>query len=145
MNVINEKIVDTTMEQLSTLVEDAVNCVKEYGSKLLSKAQKEFLPLMEDFIKNIKGDIKGTALGKEVETLDLATLVAFAKKYIVPGCNEIVAMKMQETDATIIYLSYSKDRQLLPADQNRYLIIKAKQLAADISELFNESEIVILK
>ena len=75
----------------------------------------------------------------------MVTLVDFAKKYIVNGSNEIVAIRSKEADGYFIYLAYSQDRELIEIDKNRYLIIKAKQLADDVNQLFNESELIILK
>ena len=89
--------------------------------------------------------MKGIAFGKEVDVLDMPTLVDFAKKYIVKSSNETVAMKVMQDDCYFIYLAYSKDRQLLPTQDNKYVIIKAQTLAKEVEELFAESELVILK
>jgi len=145
MNVINETFVEAAIDQLGTIVGDAVEVLKAYGEKLRDKVEQEAIPLLDTFLKNMTGEIKGVAFGKEVETLDLATLVEFAKKYVVPNSNEIVALKVKEEDSFLIYLSYSKDRNLLPVASNKYLIIKTHNLAEDVNELFKESELVILK
>ena len=54
-------------------------------------------------------------------------------------------MKVIEEDAILIYLAYSYDRQLLPPSDNNYLIIKSNSLDSDVEDLFNNSDLIILK
>ena len=145
MIVTTENILDTALTNAKQLVESAIGFLVENGNRLICEVKNEYVPLIEDLIKNFTGDIKGTAFGKEVETLDMATLIDFARKYIVANSNEIVAVKAAQQDCTYIYLAYSVDRQLLPVDENKYLIIKTQSLAEDVAELFAESDVVILK
>lgn len=145
MNIISENVLDTSIEKVEQMVEEAIGRLVEYGGKIVDEVQKEFMPLLEDLVKNFTGEMKGLAFGKEVGMLDMPTLVDFAKKYIVAKSNEIVAMKVKQTDCYFIYLAYSKDRQLLPTADNKYVIIKAQTLAKEVEDLFLESELVILK
>lgn len=145
MNIISETVLDTSIEKVEQMVEEAIGQLIEYGGKVVDEVQKEYMPLLEDLVKNFTGEIKGLAFGKEVDMLDMSTLVSFAKKYIVQNSNEIVAMKVKQDDSCFIYLAYSKDRQLLPTTDNKYIIIKAQTLSKEVEELFVESELVILK
>ena len=43
-----------------------------------------------------------------------------------------------------LYLANVKERELLPAETNKYAIIKAKALTADVLGLFLDSKLVIL-
>lgn len=114
-------------------------------SNLVNKIKSEYIPILNDFVKNMTGEIKGTVMGNEVDVLDMPTLVSFAKRYIVRGSNEIVAIRTRESGCQIVYITYAKDRQLLDVSANRYLIFKAKSLAGDVEKLFEESELVIIK
>ncbi|MCF0195422.1 MAG: hypothetical protein HUK00_09650 [Bacteroidaceae bacterium] len=145
MEVISENVIDTAIGKVMPMVDEAVSRLVECGGKLVDEVQKDFVPLLEDLVKNLTGEIKGIAFGKEVDELDMATLVGFAKQYVVESSNEIVAMKMKQEDGIFVYLAYSKDRQLLSHEDNRYLIIKAQTLAKDVEALFAESELIILK
>lgn len=145
MNIISENVIDTSKEKVSQMVEEAIERLVEHGGKIVDKVQKDFLPLLQDLVKNFTGELKGIAFGKEVDILDMATLVSMAKKYIVANSNEIVAMKVKQTDGYFIYLAYSKDRKLLPTTDNKYVIIKAQTLAKEVENLFAESELLILK
>lgn len=140
-----EILFEAVMPMVEKIIEQGVEILRKKGEEIIHEVTEEYLPLVEDFIKNMTGEIQGKAFGKEVDVLDMVTLVDFAKKYIVNGSNEIVAIRSKEADGYFIYLAYSQDRELIEMDKNRYLIIKAKQLADDVNQLFNESELIILK
>lgn len=145
MEILNESLFEAAMPLVEKIIEQGVEILRKKGEEIIHEVTEEYLPLVEDFIKNMTGEIQGIAFGKEVDVLDMVTLVDFAKKYIVNGSNEIVAIRSKEADGYFIYLAYSQDRELIEMDKNRYLIIKAKQLADDVNQLFNESELIILK
>lgn len=44
-----------------------------------------------------------------------------------------------------INLAYGKDQELLEKDKNKFIILKAEALSADLLNMFEESELVILK
>ena len=145
MEILNESLFEAAMPLVEKIIEQGVEILRKKGEDIIHEVTEEYLPLVEDFIKNMTGEIQGKAFGKEVDVLDMVTLVDFAKKYIVNGSNEIVAIRSKEADGYFIYLAYSQDRELIEMDKNRYIIIKAKQLADDVNQLFNESELIILK
>lgn len=78
MNIISENVLDASMEKIEQVIQQAINCLIEHGSKIVDEVKKEYVPLLDDFVKNLKGDIKGVALGKEVDVLDMQALVSFA-------------------------------------------------------------------
>lgn len=145
MDIISETIIDASMEKVEKIVEEGTRRLIEYGSKIVEEVYKEYMPLLDDLVKNLSGEIKGIAFGKEVDMLDMPTLVLYAQKYIVPNSNETVAMKVKQADNYFVYLAYSKDRQLLPVADNKYVIIKAQTLSKEVEDLFENSELVILK
>ena len=49
-------------EGVKDLIEQAAQILKEEGRKLAEKAN-EYVPLVEDMISNLKGDIEGIAYG----------------------------------------------------------------------------------
>ncbi len=145
MDIISENVLDAPVASIEQMLEEAISQLAEYGAKVVDEVLKEYMPLLKDVVNNLTGQMKGFAFGKEVEVLDMQTLVGMAKKYIVPKSNEIVAIKVKQEDGCFIYLAYSRDRELLPAAENKYVIIKAQSLAKDVEDLFAESELVILK
>lgn len=145
MEIINKSMIDGVVESLKPLADEALNYLKQNAGDLISKVTAEVAPVFEGLVKNLTGEMKGIAYGKEVDQLDLATLVKFAKDHIVKDSNEIVVMRMKEADSNFIYIVYSRDRELLPNDVNRYLIIKTKTMAQEVEDLFMDSELIILK
>lgn len=145
MEIIAENVFEPCMERLEPFVEEAINYLVEQGRKKVDEVLKEYTPLLEDLVKNLTGEMKGVAFGKEVGMLDMPTLVKIARQYIVPKSNETIALKVQQSDCYFIYLAYSKDRQLLPTSDNKYVIIKAETLAKEVDDLFTKSELIILK
>lgn len=145
MDINSENVLDAPVASIEQMLEEAISQLAEYGAKVVDEVRKEYMPLLEDLVNNLTGKMKGFAFGKEVEVLDMQTLVGMAKKYIVPKSNEIVAIKVKQEDGYFIYLAYSKDRELLPAAENKYVIIKAQSLAKEVEDLFAESELIILK
>lgn len=134
---------------LEALVIEAQKILEELAEDLKQKIKDEYLPLFQDMIKNINGDIKGFAFAEELDVLDKSSLISLSRKYIPQKeCNEVIALKVegtgQEEGTIYIYLTYALDRSLLPVEDNRYVIIKARSLSEDTKDLF-KSELIILK
>ena len=129
----------------SVFLTEALEKLKNLSENFVHKVKEDYIPIMKELVRNLLVTDEGLTFGLEVDILDKKTLVDFAKKYIVNGSNEIVAMKVIEEDAILIYLAYSYDRQLLPPSDNNYLIIKSNSLDSDVEDLFNNSDLIILK
>lgn len=148
MKVISENVGPNVVDTVKKLIEEAIPRIKEFvttGIEKIGEAGKDLLPIITMMIEDLTGKNQGRVYGKEVETLDMPTLVEFTKKYVPAGSNEVVAIRKQEADGYIIFLAYSKDKQLLPVKDNHHLIIKAGNLAEEVAALFSESEIIIIK
>ena len=133
-------------EGTKSLIGKAVEQLKDYiqNSDLLKKVKVAYLPILQELLKNFMNETEIDIFGEEVTTLTIEQLVNIAKKYMVSDANEIVVIKKQESDATILYLSYAKDRELIERGKNKYIIIKATELTKEVSELFTESDLIIL-
>lgn len=82
----------------------------------------------------------------EKELLKRADLVKVAKENIVAGSNQVLAaINTKEKSAYYVYLAYACDREMIPQEQNTYVIIKAEALAKDVESLFDGKELIILK
>lgn len=124
----------------------------EIGTKILRKkledlketVKAEYLPLIEDFKKNLTGELEGIALGEIVDTLDINTLKTLCAKHIIRGANQAVATMALESDKVFVYLAYAKDRELI-LDPKIVVIIRANTLDESVSELFKDSQLIIIK
>ena len=112
-------------------------------------------PLAEEF-KRILAEIFGNPeelqelpKNMKVYNVDIISkdkLAEIAHECIVPNCNEVAAIKKDGNGyECIIYLAYSKNRELLPQEKNFYVIINAKETSKSIDELFGKNELIILK
>lgn len=113
------------------------------GKLVLQKVKEEYLPVLENIIKNI---MKSSNIDvREVQLLSLKELLGAAKANIVKNANGIAAYKLQKEDSFFVYLANCKDGELLDEEVNKYVIIKSAGLAPDVVNLFSESDIVIIK
>ena len=147
MDFNEQQLFEGALEIAKPLIEKAKEILVDTEKVLTVKVQKEYVPLLEDLKKNlITGEIKGIAYGEKVGVLDKATLVGFSKKHRPSGvCNQVVALKIKDTESYFIYLAYAHDLFILPNDFNHYVIIQAAHLANDVEQLFGDSELIILK
>lgn len=140
----------TVAEKGKAMLEDFTKVIipaaVEEGKKTLLEIKEDTQKAWDDFKKKIQEEGNPDHLVfEEVDILDSQKLLDFAKKYNVKDANEVYAMKKQKKTACFVYLSYGKDRNLFEKEQNKYVIIKAGALTADVLGLFDESELVILK
>lgn len=98
----------------------------------------------ESFFPEIPENVKITKVEKEL--VNKADLIEIAKQNIVPNSNEVLAMLNDKgKKAYYLYLAYSKDKEMLPQEENNFIIIKADGLTKDLQSLFDGHELIILK
>lgn len=142
----NELIENVIFELKVQLVEELLPYVKEQAEKVFKDLKKEMIPVIRDLVDSFKdGNRKTDTIMIQETLLNKEKLISIAKKYIVVGATEVVAYKTSKADSFIVYLAYSKEKELLPVGQNRYVIIKAEALSGDINSLFGENKLIILK
>lgn len=96
------------------------------------------------FFPEIPENVKITKVEKEL--MNKANLIEIAKQNIVPNSNEVLAMLNDKgKNAYYLYLAYSKDKEMLPQEENNYVIIKAEGVTKDLQSLFDGHELIILK
>ena len=142
---------------------------QENINEVLDYIQKEFLkPLWEELQPEIKGFVKTLSIEIAKETvgqlktlirdlvkskkiyyesadeLTKSDMVSYIRLNRVNGSDGVAAFKQTKGDKTILYLAFCKDRDLLPADTNCYIVIEANSLNEDVKELFKESDLIIL-
>lgn len=124
---------------------DVFPLIMDEGSNLLSDIKNDTSDMFKKFIEKCQTDNIEYLVFKEEELLDSQKLLEYAKQYKVEGANEVYVWKIKKADALYIYLAYGKDKELIKKEQNKFLIIKVEALKTDVINLFNESELVILK
>lgn len=127
------------------LFEEVLPVILEEGKKAMNEIADNTKEQVGDFMKKLHTETAKNVEFKEVELLNSSKLITFAKENIVPGANEVYAWKKQHKDGVYVNLAYGNDQNLLENDKNKFIIIKAEALTADVLNMFEESELVILK
>lgn len=82
----------------------------------------------------------------EKELLKKEDLVKIARENIVAGSNQVLAaINTKQKSAYYVYLAYACNREMIPQEENTFVIIKAEALAKDVETLFDGKELIILK
>lgn len=79
------------------------------------------------------------------ELLKKEDITEAAKNNIVPNSNMVAALLEKKEDIYIVYLAFLRDKELLPLNENRYVVIKAEGLSRDVETLFDGQSLVVLK
>ena len=147
LNAIGEavvrQLVQQLQEQFEPVIEKGVQAVKERLNELSIQIIDEYLPQWIDMVKRIL-----RAKNVKSESFDILTkedLINIARKYMVSGCDSVAAFRQAESSEIFIHLTYCTEKELLPEENNCYVIIQAKSLDNEINDLFNESDLIILK
>lgn len=127
------------------LFEEVLPVILEEGKKAMNEIADNTKEQVGDFMKKLHTETAKNVEFKEVDLLNSSKLITFAKENIVSGANEVYAWKKQYKDAIYVNLAYGNDQNLLENDKNKFIIIKAEALTADVLNMFEESELVILK
>lgn len=144
--IMTDLIENLIFELKMQLVEELLPYVKEQAGKVFKDLKKEMIPVVKSFVDSFKDEKKKTDTIMVQETLlNKERLITIAKEHITVGATEVVAYKTSKLDSFIIYLAYSKNKELLPVEQNRYVIIKAEALSGDVNAIFGENKLIILK
>lgn len=126
-----KQVVDTVLEEGKRTVGEIMTEAKEQYDAFLKDIQQQPVPSNVEF--------------QEFELLNSAKLIALAKDNKVEGANEVYAWKIQKDNGIYINLAYGKDKELLVTDNNKFIVIKAEALSVDLLNMFEKSNLVILK
>ena len=133
-------------EALQKGIEELSKAISEAGKETVKDISKDTKQAWEDFLQKIREKKSlDYIVAEDVEFLNSKTLLEIAKKYIVKGSNEVYVMRKQEKKCIFVYLAYGKDKTILEKEQNKYVVIKAEGVSADILGMFDNKELVILK
>lgn len=141
-----QDVIYAIIEELKiNLYENIVSVVEETTSKAMKAIKEKTKAFANGFMSGFKNSNQQNTKLENVDSLDKAKLVAIAQKYIVSGATEVAAYKSETDEAYVVYLAYTKDRELLDPEKNCYVIIKSNALAKDVAKLFGEEKLIILK
>ena len=146
------------MEKFIKIIEQAEPILREQFKKAIEKIGLWFMEKITDIdweqkidsffsaqqSPDTNNDIKITKVEKEC--LNKTDLIEIAKQKIVSNANEVLEMLNDKaSNVYVIYIAYSKNKEILPKEENNYVIIKTTALTKDVQSLFNGHELIILK
>lgn len=137
----NKQIIDV----FKSLFEEVVPVVIEEGKKAIGEIAENTREQVNEFIEELNTEKEVDVDFREIELLNSSKLITLAKENIVDGANEVYVWKKAYKSGMYINLAYGKDQELLEKDKNKFIILKAEALSADLLNMFEESELVILK
>ena len=137
----NKQIIDV----FKSLFEEVVPVIIEEGKKAIDEITKNTKEQVNEFIEELNTEKEVDVDFREIELLNSSKLITLAKENIVDGANEVYVWKKAYKSGVYINLAYGKDQELLEKDKNKFIILKAEALGADLLNMFKESELVILK
>lgn len=137
----NKQIIDV----FKSLFEEIVPVVIEEGKKAIDEIAKNTKEQVNEFVEELNTEKEVDVDFREIELLNSSKLITLAKENIVDGANEVYVWKKAYNSGIYINLAYGKDQELLEKDKNKFIILKAEALGADLLNMFKESELVILK
>ena len=137
----NKQIIDV----FKSLFKEVVPVVIEEGKKAIDEITKNTKEQVNEFIEELNTEKEVDVDFRELELLNSSKLITLAKENIVDGANEVYVWKKAYKSGVYINLAYGKDQELLEKDKNKFIILKAEALGADLLNMFKESELVILK
>ena len=144
-------------QMVSNVFEQAINYLKQ---EVIPTLKDKVLPKIINGAKELAVDLKGKIVDlfstlssdekadisiETFETLNKERLVEVAKKYVVEGADGIAAYVLEKEDTVFVYLANVKGRDLLPKEDNKYVIIKADCIKNDVRALFDDNKLIILQ
>lgn len=133
----NKQIIDI----FKNLFEEVGPVVIEEGKKAMDEIAKNTKEQVKEFIERLNTEVAVDY--RKVELLNSTKLIALAKENTVDGANEVYVWKKTYKNGMYINLAYGKDQNLLEKDKNKFIILEAEALSADLLNMFEESEVTI--
>ena len=109
--------------------------------------KSDFLEQLENFdsiVEKLSRE-SDNIIYEKFDTIGTPALIATIKEHKVEGSNECYVWKKQVEDKLFLYVSYGKDQNLIAKENNLFIVLQADSLGEDLQNMFEESELVILK
>lgn len=134
-----------------------VDLAKKAGPFLKELADTFFESLIQDLksgkinYETVRDQFLNPQLAKaDIKVIDIDyltpdKLVQNIKDNTVPDSNEVAALLRKSRKKNYLYTAFLKDGELLPVENNKYLIIVADAIARDLENQFDGNELIVLR
>ena len=137
-----EDVVEYAKKLLQEYLPELVDVAKDGIKETIIKVQKGLMPTIEGFVRGMRKSKSVSSV--EVDILTMQKMIQIAQQNIVSGANGFAALKLQKDSKYFVYLANCKDRALLDESVQKYAVIKANEINAEVNELFGENDLIIL-
>lgn len=128
---------DLIENALSVLIENVREKISDTVCETIKNTWQKFI----DGFNQTQANIETI----ELDVINKAKLVEIASINKVDGCTEVAVYKTITDESYLLYLAYSKDKELLDKQANKFVIIKSKSIAPDVDMIFKNDQLVLLK
>lgn len=130
---------------MKEFINDAVaRLLENAAEKLMNSIEESIKQFFNRFIDGFKNS-KYNIIVEDIEVLNKDLLIKLATKYKVEGSSEVAVYKVETDDSYILYLAYTKDKELLDETINNYIVINSGAISRDVEKLFENHKLIILK
>lgn len=81
---------------------------------------------------------------KQCEFLKLEEVISIAKANMKAGADSVAIMKQEKDGVIEVWMTYCKEKNMLPENENTYIKIQTDCLARDVKDLFGDNNCVLL-
>lgn len=146
ININNENREFIDAKKVNKHVQDFLACLKSCLEKTGTKLNDECIPLVKKWLEIGRDVILTPCIEEECEMLTKDDFVAIIKAHKAASCDSNVAYKKMNKDGSFqIVITYLKDGDFLPANENVNVFINCEGLSKEMKELFDDKELIIVK
>lgn len=135
---------DQQRKALSDEFSNSVDKVVKTATERLASMKQN----LEQLEKDIDAANAANVAYEECDAVDSKKLFATAKALAANGADGIAVYSETvgegDSAACVLYLANVQGRELIAIEANKFAILKAKALTADVQDLFTDSKLVIL-
>lgn len=131
-------------QKVNDYVDSLFESFKAKAHRTENRVKTEWIPVVKRWIEDLKDMSSPNIKAQIVKDLSKSELVGLCRLYKVPESNGVAVYKEERNGKTYIYFAYLRDKELLPRDNNMYMVIEAQSVNADVKELFSDSNLIVL-
>lgn len=146
ININNENREFIDSKKVNKHVQDFLSWLQSWLDTAGTKLNDEYIPLAKKWVRISKDAILTPCIEEECEMLTKDDFIAIIKAHKVANCDSNVAYKKMNKDGSFqIVITYLKDGDFLPTNENVNIFINCDGLSKEMKELFDDKELIIVK
>ena len=132
--IMANKELEIFFEELADLLDKATDKLNGWTETIKEKTDE------------LEASAKYPALVKEhIELLRMQDLKMAIRAHMPKNANAVAACFNKTKTANRITLTYLKDRDILPIEENKLIVVEAEFVSREVENLFSDNSVIILK